>query len=470
MKKFKLSAVYLMLVLSVAAAIPLTMGVDLSSLVASAAVVSLAAFMVEVGTVQIKDGFGQRGEVGASAEQIEKEYKEVSAKLTDISGKLKAQAEAAEKEAKRRDDLSAETREKTDRLLAEHNTTKAEMRALEQKIAELETNGSRGGEEVKSLGRIVAESDEYTGNDGHNMRMTVSGRQLHGALTSDADSGGALIEPMRVPGFVAAPRRRLFMRDLLAWGRTDSNAVEYVRETGFTNNAAPVSENPAAGKPTSAIAFEGDSEKVATVAHLIHASEQVLSDANMLMAYLDNRMRYGLKLKEELQLLKGSGTGLDINGLYTQATTYNAALHGLDIQAETRIDRLRLAMLQAALAEYDPDGIVLSQIDWAAIELTKDKNDQYLWASPSGRVGPGLWGLPVVATNSMDKDDYLLGAFQMGAQGWDRQDAVVEVFRQNKDNVEKNMVTIRCEERLALTVFRPESFIKGTFADLASSV
>ena len=469
MRKFQLTAVYIMATIALATLFPLAMGITFESCLAAGAVVSIAASLVEIGTAQKTRGFGQLGEVGVTPDKLEAEYKQVNIQLKDISDKLKAQAEAAEKESKRRDELSTETREKVDAALTEQNELKAMQRDLEQKLAELETNGSRGGHEVKSLGQIVAESDEYQNNDRRSMRLTIEQGRLHGALTSDSSSAGDLIEPTRVPGVVGTPRRRLTIRDLLSWGRTESNAIEFVRERGFTNNAAPVSENPTSGKPTSELTFEGDSEKVATVAHLIHASEQVLSDANMLMAYIDNRLRYGLKLKEELQLLKGSGTGLDINGLYTQATNYNAALHGLTVQAETRVDRLRLAMLQAALAEYDADGIVLSQVDWAAIELLKDKNDNYLWATPSGRVGPGLWGLPVVATNSMTSGEYMIGAFQMGAQGWDRQDAIVEVFRQNKDNVEKNMVTIRCEERLALTVFRPESFIKGTFTDLTSS-
>lgn len=469
MKRFQLSPMFMFATMALLAVIPLAMGVNVQALGAGLAILTIAALLVEPGKSGKNQAFGMCGEVGATVEQVAEEYKKVSGSLKDISDKLKAQAEAADKEIKRRDELSAETRANTDKLLNAQAELKAELRAMEQKVVDIETNGTAGGQEVKSLGRVVAESDAYANNNGREFNMTVAREQLHGALTSDDASGGALIEPTRVPGIIAPGRQRLFMRDMLSWGRTESNAIEYVREKGFTNNAAPVSENPSGGKPTSEITFEGDSEKVATIAHIIHASEQVLSDANMLMAYLDNRMRYGLKLKEELQLLKGSGTGLDINGLYTQATPYDASVHGLNIQAETRIDRLRLAMLQAALAEYDADGIVLSQVDWAAIELSKDKNDQYLWASPSGRVGPGLWGLPVVATNSMTTGEYLTGAFQMGAQGWDRQDAVVEVFRQNKDNVEKNMVTIRCEERLALTVFRPEAFVKGNFSDITGS-
>lgn len=250
-------------------------------------------------------------------------------------------------------------------------------------------------------------------------------------------------------------------------GRTTSNSIEYVRETGFTNNAAPVSENPQNPKPESDITFELDTDPVATIAHWVRASRQVLSDAPMLASYIDGRLRYGLKLKEEMQLLKGSGVGLNLNGLYTQASIY--ANPGVVVQAETAIDRLRLALLQVTLAEYDADGIVLSPVDWAAIELTKDKNNNYVFATPTGLAVPGLWGRPVVASKSMDIGDFLTGSFQQGAEGWDREDVSVTVSTEDRDNLVKNMVTILCEERVGLSVFRPEAFVKGDFDGLPAS-
>ena len=181
-------------------------------------------------------------------------------------------------------------------------------------------------------------------------------------------------------------------------------------------------------------------------------------------SYIDGRLRYGLALKVEEQLLNGGGTGVDINGLMNQASDFSNP--GVTVTQETRIDRLRLAMLQVALAEYDADAIVINPIDWAAIELLKDDNNNYLFASPKNLTSPGLWGLPVVATQAMDVDNYLVGAFRMGAQVWDRESASVQISTENKDNFTKNMVTILAEERLALTVYRPEAFVKGTFESI----
>ncbi|MNW02387.1 Phage capsid family protein [compost metagenome] len=64
-------------------------------------------------------------------------------------------------------------------------------------------------------------------------------------------------------------------------------------------------------------------------------------------------------------------------------------------------------------------------------------------------------------------DKFLAGAFQMGAQVFDRWQARVEVATENEDDFVKNMVTVLAEERLALAVYRPEAFIYGDFGLVA---
>lgn len=397
---------------------------------------------------------------------VEEDIKTINASLKEVGDQLKANAERAQKEIAAHQKMSEETRAKVDELLVKQGELQANLQAAEQVIAKLEAGGGSAAR-PRSMGEIVAESDEFKARADALARgkgsFTVG---VHAAITEDPASAGDLIEPTRVPGVVATPQQRLFIRDLLSWGRTASNSVEYVKETGFTNNADVVSENPSAGKPESDLTFDLASAPVATIAHWIHASKQVLSDAGMLQSYIDGRLRYGLKLKEEAQLLKGSGVGLNINGLFTQAATYNNP--GVNPQNETILDRLRLALLQVELAEYSADGIVLNPIDWAAIELTKTDENAYLMANPRGVLGPVLWGRPVVATKALSADEFLVGAFQMGAQGWDREDASVTVSTEDRDNFIKNMVTILCEERVGLTVYRPEAFVKGDLSDLTS--
>ncbi|MGR4897506.1 phage major capsid protein [Stenotrophomonas sp. LARHCG68] len=391
--------------------------------------------------------------------QLDQDIKDINASLAKVNDQLKAHAEQAQKDIKAHAQLSEETKAKVDQLLTSQGQLQAELQAAQQVIAKLEQGGGTPAK-ARTIGEVVATSDACRNfNPGMQGSFTVKA-----AITREDNSAGSLIEPQRVPGIVATPNQRLFLRDLLNFGPATSDTIDYVRETGFTNNANVVGENPTDPKPESDLKFELDSAKVVTIAHWIRASKQVLRDASQLQAYINGRLMYGLKLKEELQLLKGSGVGLNINGLHTQATAY--ANPGVTVQNETALDRLRISMLQVTLAEYEADGIVLNPIDWTTIELSKTADNAYLFATPRGLAVPGLWARPVVATKAMDAGDFLTGAFKMGAQGWDREQANITVSNQDRDNFVKNMVTILCEEDVGLTVFRPEAFVKGDFAGL----
>ncbi len=391
----------------------------------------------------------------------------IKAELEKISDQIKSQAETAEKEIKAHARLTDETRANVDKLLTDQGALQARLQSAEQLVAKLEQGGGQYAA-PQSMGEQLASNEDFqawaaraASGGGSKFNMDVKA-----VVTSDGASAGDLIVPQRREGIIAPGLRRLTIRDLLNVVPTTSNAIQYVRETGYTNNADVVAENPTGLKPESNLTFEADQAAVTTIAHWIHASRQVLADIPTLRGYIDGRLRYGLKLKEETQLLKGSGVGLNIDGLYTQARAY--ANPGVTVQNETRIDRLRLALLQVELAEAWADGIVISPLDWAAIELQKTDDNAYLFANPRGITTPALWGRNVVPTQSMGGGEFLVGAFGGGiaAELHDREDVNVMVATQDDRDFVKNMVKILMEERLALTVYRPEAFVKGTMTDL----
>jgi HK97 family phage major capsid protein len=97
---------------------------------------------------------------------------------------------------------------------------------------------------------------------------------------------------------------------------------------------------------------------------------------------------------------------------------------------------------------------VLNPIDWFNIETTKDAAGGYIFANPQQLAGPTLWGKPVAQTVSMTVNNYLVGAFKMAATLYDRETVEVLISSENADDFEKNLLTMRAEERLALAVKR----------------
>ena len=258
-------------------------------------------------------------------------------------------------------------------------------------------------------------------------------------------------------------QRRLTIRDLLAQGRISSNSLEYVREEVFTNNADIVAEK--AMKPESDITFSKQTANVRTIAHWVQASRQVMDDAPMLQSYVNNRLLYGLALKEENQMLNGDGSGDNLDGINHVATAYDTSLNQ---SGDTRADIIAHAIYQVTESEFSASGIILNPRDWHNIALLKDNEGRYLFGGPQAFTSNVMWGLPVVPTKAQVTGTFTVGGFDMASQVWDRMDATIEVSREDRDNFVKNMLTILCEERLALAHYRPTAIIKGTFAAAGS--
>lgn len=392
---------------------------------------------------------------------------EIKAALDKISADVKASGERALAEVKNFGKMAEDTKAQVDQLLIKQGELQANLQHAEQALAKLEANGAGGDVQHQSLGQQFVNTDEvkaFLAKTTPRGRVDMTVKAAITSLTTDADgSAGDLVQPYRVPGIVALPQRRMTVRDLIAPGRTDSPAVEYVKETGFTNNAAPVAET--AAKPESSLKFDLVNTTAKVIAHYMKASRQILSDASQLASIIDQRLRYGLAYKEELQLLSGDGTGQNLLGIIPQATAYAAPFDPAG--TETLIDIVRLAFLQAELAEFPSTGVVMNPTDWARIELLKDADGRYIIGNPQGTLQPTLWNRPVVTTQAIAVDKFLAGGFRQGAQIFDLWQTRVEVATENEDDFIKNMVTVLAEERLALAVYRPEAFIYGDFGNVA---
>lgn len=413
-----------------------------------------------------------RNETNVDPAKLESLLKDVKSELARVGDEVKKTAEDALKQSKDAGTVAADVKSKADELLVAHKKLTDAQEKLTNKLEALETRNQdleqklaarRGGgdDEVKSFGDLVANHDDMrafakNGSRG-TMRLAVPVKQ---AITSIKPGGGGLIWSDRETEVVGMPKRTMTIRNLLTQGRTGSNAVEYARQTVRTNNARVVSET--AQKPESAYSWDQTVANVRTIAHWVPVSRQAMDDAAQLQTEIDSELRYGLMLAEEAELLKGDGTGQHLEGLVPAASTFIPAFA---VSGETMIDTLRLAILQASLAEYPADGIVLHPADWARIELTKDGEFRYIFANVMQLAGPQLWGRPVVDTQSMDEDEFLVGAFKMAATIYDRLDPEVIASSEDRDNFIKNMITVRAEERLALAIKRPAALVSGAFGN-----
>jgi HK97 family phage major capsid protein len=382
---------------------------------------------------------------------------ETQANIISTTKELKTWVEKANGEIEATKKAEAETKAAIERLSAKAAEFTDKALLLERKLSDREVAQTA---QALTAGEVLVKSEAFEAMAAGRAKFA---RVEVKAIVNATGQNQPLVPDARVPGIINEPNRVLTIRDLLPTGRTTSNLIQYTKENVFTNQAGPQYVSPNyenVTKPESNITFTMENAPVVTLAHWIPVSRQVLDDAPQLQSYVNGRLMYGLKLVEEDQLLNGDGTSGNISGILKAGnfTAYNRAVGG-----DTPIDTLRRAITQASLSEYTADAIVLNPEDWEAIELTKASDGQYIWASPVTMAGPTLWGKRVVATNSITQGTFLVANMTMGAQLWDRMDAAVQISYEDGDNFKKNMATLLCEERLALTIYRPAAFISGSF-------
>lgn len=338
---------------------------------------------------------------------------------------------------------------------------KARLDEIEQKMARpgysaSQIQGKSWGDQVLDASAALEEFKSRSGKG----RLSLD---IKTTVTSTV--GDPFVTPQR-DNVLPLPQRALRVRDLLTTVPVSSGSVEYPRHLSTTNAAASVAE--AALKPESAMTFDLATASIRTIAHFLPASRQILDDAPQLKAFIDNEMLYGLAFVEDNQLLNGAGTGTDLNGIYTQATTF-AANPGV-VATPNKIDAILYALLQNSIANVPADGIVLHPSDWVGMLATKDSQGRYIFGDPVQQVTPNLFGVPVAQSLAMTAGNFLVGDFKGSATLYDRWQPRIEISTEHADFFVRNMVAILAEERIGLAVKRSTGFTKGSFATVITDL
>ena len=339
-----------------------------------------------------------------------------------------------------------------------------------------------GGLQGKSLGELFTDSHEFKS-------LQTSGRltmdQPFELDQADVTGGygqkdlftGSLTGGTNPQGFgrvqrdpyVPRAQRPNRVRDLFPAATTSANLIDYFRVLGLDNdgkgNAAPVAERDGSNfglKPKSSLRFESAQAPVRTIAHWEAAHRNVLADEPQLQSIIDNELLYGLALEEDDQILNGDGTGENLLGVLNTPNIQKYT----GVTGDQMSDQLRKSATLSVLANYPGTGFVLHPLDWEKIELQKASGDGQYMLTSNVAIGAStqVWRQPVVESPAMAEGTWLTGAFGIGAQLYDRALASVRIAEQHSDFFVRNAVAVLVEERLALSVKRPESFVVGTFA------
>ena len=388
-----------------------------------------------------------------------KAYDEFAAKLQARMAKLDGLVEKYKKTLEENKD-DPETRSAIEKMTNAAN----EITELSERLTDIEQQMIKGVEENTldgdSIGGVLSRNDDLRKQmsalanargamqiDGVSVRNTVS----VGGIATQGDIGNTNIQ--------AANADPLTLVNMIDWVPITTSLVEYVRESATSFMADIVAEG--ALKPESSLTFGPASLKVDVVAHWLRVTNQLLSDAPALAAYIEGRMAYGVRLKIEYLIINGETDSFD--GLLKAGNSLTIT------SADNAIDTISTAKAEAYKNFLPPETVIINPQDWAEIEQSKGTDGHYLFGSPGAAVQPVLWGLKVVQSPSMPVGKFWAGNLTMATTGYIREDMDVELSTEDGDNFRKNLVTIRAEMRAAFGVVMPDAAVTGDLVNVGPS-
>jgi HK97 family phage major capsid protein len=276
------------------------------------------------------------------------------------------------------------------------------------------------------------------------------------------------------PGYIDILQRELNVLDLLPRLPTESDTIEYVLESTFTNNAAFTAEatgftatslGGAGIKPESALAYSTQTGTVKTLAHWIPITNRMLSDAPAIRGIIDGRLLLGLTLVLENQVVSGDGTGENLTGI-TNVAGINVVGKGL-VASENNLDAIfRGRNLVRITGHGRPSAILMHPTDFGLIRLARESAStatpgSYLMGPPTQTGATTLWGMPVVESEAVTAGTSIVADWAQGCTLFDREQGSVRVGTIN-DQFVRNMQTVLAELRAAFIIWRPTCFTKVT--------
>jgi HK97 family phage major capsid protein len=298
------------------------------------------------------------------------------------------------------------------------------------------------------------------------VEISAKGTLLEGSVA------GTLTPAEYQPGVVSKLFQPTGLADFFGQEQTTASHVRYVIEGTATSGAAGVAEGGA--KPESTLNYSEVDEKVKKIATSLPVSDELLEDAGSFQSYLNGRLTSFLASEEERQLLLGGGTD-ELSGVIgrTGVNTLGTASAGT-IMAE---HILKAATGSRGSAFLDPDLIVMNPANWQTLRLGKDGQGQYYgggpfqgpYGGPNAPVSSGyfsaapVWGMNCWVTNQIGSGTALLGSFKQAAAIFRRGGPTVEATNSHASFFTSNLNMVRAEERLALAVYRPASFVVLSF-------
>ena len=219
-------------------------------------------------------------------------------------------------------------------------------------------------ERRKSIGQRVTEHPTYKlwakGQKEGRIELDDVGMGEMKALFQTSAGWGP--ESTRIGVVVPDVTRPLQVTDIVPSGNTGMAAVVYMEETTRTHAAAERAEGAAYAESTFVLTER--SVTVRKVTDSVPVTDEQLEDVAMVSSYLDSRLTFGVQQRLDGQIVSGSGTAPNLQGLRT-ATGINTVAKAATVTAPDILFTMMQTIRTTGRAQ--PTHVLLHPDDWSPI-------------------------------------------------------------------------------------------------------
>jgi len=406
-----------------------------------------------------KKGIEQADLASKTAEELAGIYNEYNAvKATELENAIEAKASKEDIEALK-SELKANQVEQIKALndtLKEYGVAIKKLSAKEKEEALSNSNSvfeglKSGVETLKSI------------KEGSNERLNFKAADT--MLISTNVSGGNVPVEQRLPGLDDIPSREVRLLNIVSRGTANSNVISWVSKQNRDGAAGGTAEGTLKNQIDFDIVVNSETRKKFTA--WIKVSEEMVDDIGFMSTEINNELVGELLREVEEQVYQGDGTGLNLNGIFTQASAFIPSTAPVAVDNANLVDVLRTAITQIKVAlQSSPNYIMLHPTDVLGLLQIKRSTTDKAYIDALQMVAGQLMldGVPIIETTLVTVDTYLVGDFTK-ATVYDNGSISVEVGR-DSDDFTKNLITVLAEWR-GLNVIKTNqttAFVKGTIS------
>lgn len=267
---------------------------------------------------------------------------------------------------------------------------------------------------------------------------------------------------------VAKPLAGLDFLNVISTATTDSDVVEWLEETTYTNAAAETAEYTDA--PESAVAFTVRTSNVREIPHFIPVTRRGLADAAFVESWINNRLIDGVRRRIQTQALTGNGSGQNFEGIYNNASIGSVDRSVTGLGMADSLHRCITTIRTNAFVE--PDFVGIHPEDWEAILAVRGDATtisggssvagfgSYVYGDPASSGPRTIWGVPVIVHAAFTSGSPLVGR---GADAtlFVREGLSVAASDSHSTYFTERKVAILATMRAAFAVTQPLSFAKS---------